>query len=152
LSFVPALPRPLFALLGLTAFGLAWLAQRSRRRSDEESAASRERARRQAMRRPELALGLVGVDAISIDVGAELAHLLAPPHADALLDRIGEVRRALAADIGVVLPGVRLRDDLAREPGTYGIRVRDRLVAQGTLRLERRLAVAEEAVLRRLGL
>src|SRR5581483_7544236 len=31
LSFVPALPRPLFALLGLTAFGLAWLAQRSRR-------------------------------------------------------------------------------------------------------------------------
>lgn len=151
LSFVPALPRPLFALLGLTAFVLAWLAQRHRAHSDDETAASRERARRQAMRRPELALGLIGVDAVSIDVGADLAHLLVPPHADALLDRIGEVRRALAADIGIVLPGVRLRDDLAREAATYGIRVRDRLVAQGALRLECRLAVAEEAVLRRLG-
>ncbi|HZZ00788.1 MAG TPA: flagellar biosynthesis protein FlhA [Candidatus Baltobacteraceae bacterium] len=151
LSFVPALPRPLFALLGLTAFGLAWLAQRHRTRGDDEAAASRDRARRQAMRRPELALGLVGVDAVSIDVGAELAHLLVAPHADALLDRIGEVRRALAADIGVVLPGVRLRDDLAREANTYGIRVRDRLVTQGALHLERRLAVADETVLARLG-
>jgi flagellar biosynthesis protein FlhA len=151
LSFVPALPRPLFALLGVTAFVLAWLAQRNRARSDEEASAARERARRQAMRRPELALSLIGVDAISIDVGADLAHLLVPPCADALLDRIGEVRRALAADIGVVLPGVRLRDDLAREANTYGIRVRDRLVAQGALHLERRLAVAEEAILRGLG-
>ena len=151
LGFVPALPRPLFALLGLTAFGLASLAQRSRAHREGEAAASRERARRQAMRRPELALGLVGVDAVSIDVGADLAHLLVPPCADALLDRIGEVRRALAADIGVVLPGVRLRDDLARGPNTYGIRVRDRLVAQGALQLERRLAVADEAILRRLG-
>lgn len=60
------------------------------------------------------------------------------------------MRRALAADIGVVLPGVRLRDDLARNPGTYGIRVRDRMVGAGRLDLERVLAVADEAVLARL--
>jgi flagellar biosynthesis protein FlhA len=151
LSFVPALPRPLFAVLGLTAFAMAAFAQRHRRERENEAAAARDRARRHAMRRPELALGLVGVDAVSIDVGAELAHLLVPPCADALLDRIGDIRRALASDIGVVLPGVRLRDDLAREPATYGIRVRDRMVAHGRLHLEQCLAVAEEAVLARLG-
>ncbi len=74
-----------------------------------------------------------------------------PPHGEALLDRIGEVRRALAGDIGIVLPGVRLRDDLSRDPGTYAIRVRDAIVGEGRLRLDAVLAVAEEAVLHELG-
>ncbi len=147
LALVPALPRPLFVVLGAGAFAVAHAAQRRHRQQELESIDDRERAKRHAMRRPELALGLVGVDAIAIEIGADLAQLLAQPLADALLDRVGEVRRALAADIGVVLPGVRLRDDLARDPRTYGIRVRDRLVGSGRLDLDRVLAVADEAVL-----
>jgi flagellar biosynthesis protein FlhA len=128
---------------------MAALAQRNRRLAEAEAADARERIKRNAMRRPELALGLVGVDAVAIEIGADLAQLLAPPLSDALLDRIGEVRRAMAADIGVVLPGVRLRDDLSRDPRTYGIRVRDRLAGFGRLDLDRLLAVADEAVLAR---
>ena len=150
LALVPALPRPLFFVLGASAFAVAHAAQRQRNRSEIEARNARERAKRNAMRRPELALGLVGVDAIAIEIGAELAQLLAAPLADSLLDRIGEVRRALAADIGVVVPGVRLRDDLTRDPRTYGIRVRDRLVGTGQLSLGRLLAVADEAILERL--
>jgi flagellar biosynthesis protein FlhA len=152
LALVPALPRPLFSILGASAFFMAHAASRRRRQREADSIEARERAKRHAMRRPELALGLVGVDAISIEIGADLALLLAQPLADALLDRIGEVRRALAADIGVVLPGVRLRDDLARDPRTYAIRVRDRLAGSGRLELERLLAVADESVLGRLHL
>ncbi len=150
LALVPALPRPLFIFLGASAFAVAHAAQRARQRREAEVIDARERTKRSAMRRPELALGLVGVDAIAIEIGADLAQLLGQPLADALLDRIGEVRRALAADIGVVLPGVRLRDELARDPGTYGIRVRDRLVGAGRLELQNLLAVADEAVLARL--
>jgi flagellar biosynthesis protein FlhA len=150
LAFVPALPRPLFLILAVCAFGLAQAAQRRGRHRESEERQARERARRSAMRRPELALGLVGVDAIAIEIGAGLAHLLVPPLADALLDRIGEVRRALAADIGLVLPGVRLRDELARDPNSYALRVRDRLVAEGRLELDRVLAVADEPIVARL--
>jgi flagellar biosynthesis protein FlhA len=152
LSFVPALPRPVFLTLGLSAFGLAQFAVRKKRAHELRTRADNERAKRQAMRRPELALGLVGVDAIAIDIGADLAQLLAPPLADGLLDRVGEVRRALASEIGVVLPGVRLRDDLTRDPKSYAIRVRDRVVGEGRLELERYLAVADRPVLERLGL
>ncbi len=152
LAFVPALPRPVFLVLGASAFVLAQIAVRRKKRSDQETRAASERAKRQALRRPELALSLVGVDAMAIDIGAELAHLLVPPLSDALLDRIGEVRRALAAEIGLVLPGVRLRDDLARDPQTYAIRVRDRVVAHGELELGRVMAVADAELLVRLGL
>ncbi|MBV9101954.1 MAG: FHIPEP family type III secretion protein, partial [Candidatus Eremiobacteraeota bacterium] len=141
LAFVPALPRGPFLLLATGMIGSAELARfgdRSRIRREESA---REAARRVAIRRPEIALSLVGVDVLSIDIGAELGVLLTPPHADALLDRVGEVRRALAGDIGIVLPGVRLRDDLSRDPSTYAIRVRDEVVAEGHLRLDALLAV-----------
>src|ERR1700738_2694553 len=106
-----------------------------------------ERRRREAVRRPETAFSLVGVDALAIDVGESLYALLAPPNCDALLDRVGDVRRALAIEIGIVIPGARLRDDPLRDPATYAIRVRDRVAAEGTLRLDRLLAVAAPEVL-----
>ena len=151
LALVPALPGPLFLLLGTSAFALAQAAHRRQQRRLTNLRDDRERARRTVMRRPELALGLIGVDAIAIEMGGELARLLVPPLSDALLDRIGEVRRALAADIGIVMPGVRLRDELARDPRTYAIRVRDRLAGEGRLDLEQMLAVADESVLARFG-
>jgi flagellar biosynthesis protein FlhA len=151
LSFVPALPRPLFFSLGAGSWMLAHAAQRRSRREEQRARDVRERSRRSAMRRPELALGLIGVDPVAIDIGADLASLLVPPLSETLLDRVGEVRRALAADIGIVLPGVRLRDDLARDPRTYAIRVRDRIAGEGRLDLERVLAVADEPVVERLG-
>jgi flagellar biosynthesis protein FlhA len=147
LALVPALPRPVFVLLGLTSFACAQFAIKRRAERSLQSTRGREEAKRQAMRRPELALGLVGVDAVSIEFGGELGALLTPPLCDALLDRVAEVRRALAAEIGIVLPGVRLRDDLALEPEGYVIRVRDELVGEGALRLDRMLAVADESVL-----
>jgi len=151
LAFVPAFPGPLFGTLGVLAFGGALLAERHKRGVDQQARAFAERQRRDAVRRPETAFALVGVDTLAIDVGADLYGLLVPPNADALLDRIADVRRALAAEIGVVIPGVRLRDDPLRGAGTYGIRVRDRLVADGAVVLDALLAVADPAVLANVG-
>ncbi len=150
LALVPALPRPVFIVLGLCAFVGAHFAQKRKQLGMAVLQHEREAEKRQAIRRPEMALGLVGVDALSIEIGSNIAQLLAPPLADALLDRVGEVRRALAAEIGIVLPGVRLRDDLARDPDTYAIRVRDEIAGEGALGLARMLAVADEAVLARI--
>ncbi len=147
LAFVPALPAPVFGALALAAFGAATLSGTRRKNADEAQRAAAERRRKDAIRRPESAFALVGVDALSIDVGTGLYALLAPPNADALLDRIGDVRRALAAETGIVIPGVRLRDDGLRPADSYAIRVRDRVAGEGGLRLDRLLAVAPEAVL-----
>jgi len=145
LALVPGLPRALFAILGCAALAGAQLARRRQREGELRTSREREYAKRQAIRRPEMALSLVGVDAIAIEFGSRLGSLLVPPSAEALLDRIGEVRRALAAEIGVVIPGVRLRDDLARDPDSYAIRVRDELAGEGFLDLTKLLAVGDAA-------
>jgi len=147
LAVVPALPHTLFAALGLALFGVAQFARGKHIARDEAARGAHDAARRAAIRRPEMALGLVGVDALAIDVGLELGALLLPPLAERLLDRIGEVRRAVAGDIGIVMPGVRLRDDLTREAATYAIRVRDVVAGEGRLRLDMLLAVADEPIL-----
>ncbi|HTV74592.1 MAG TPA: flagellar biosynthesis protein FlhA [Candidatus Acidoferrales bacterium] len=147
LALVPALPHVLFLILACALFGAAAYARERRLERTRGEQQSQAQARRAAIRRPEMALALVGVDALSIDIGVDLGGLLTAPHSEALLDRIGEVRRALAAEIGIVLPGVRLRDDVAREPNTYAIRVRDTLAGEGRLRMDAMLAVADEAVL-----
>ena len=151
LALVPALPRPVFIILGACAFAAAQFAARQKQQLARLFAEQQQTAKRQAIRRPEMALGLVGVDSLCIEIGEQLGALLAAPHADALLDRIGEVRRALAAEIGIVMPGVRLRDDLSRGGRSYAIRVRDDLAAEGELYLEKVLAVGETSALQRLG-
>ncbi|MBV8298653.1 MAG: FHIPEP family type III secretion protein [Candidatus Eremiobacteraeota bacterium] len=151
LAFVPSFPGPLFASLGIVAFGGALLAERRKRFADAQLRAVHEQRRREAVRRPETAFALVGVDALSIDVGAELYPLLAPPNSEALLDRVADVRRALAAETGIVIPGVRLRDDPLRDPRTYAIRVRDRVAGEGMVRLDVLLAVGASEVLERVG-
>ncbi|MBV8423930.1 MAG: FHIPEP family type III secretion protein, partial [Candidatus Eremiobacteraeota bacterium] len=147
LALVPALPGPLFAALAIAAFAASQVAQRRQHDDAEDAKKKAGDARRIAMRRPESALNLVGVDALAIDFGAQLVSLLAPPNDDALLDRIGEVRRALALEIGIAIPALRLRDDLTREADTYAIRVRDAIVAIGRLRLGKLLAVGEPETL-----
>ncbi len=151
LAFVPAFPGPLFASLGIVAFGGALLAERQKRHVETAARAAYDQRRREAVRRPETAFGLVGVDALSIDVGADLYALLAPPNSETLLDRVADVRRALAAETGIVIPGVRLRDDPLRDPRTYALRVRDRIVAEGVLRLDLLVAVAAPEVLAHIG-
>jgi flagellar biosynthesis protein FlhA len=151
LALVPALPHVLFGALGCGLFGAAEFARRRHALRGESTRAAHEAARRAAIRRPEMALGLVGVDALAIDIGAGLGAFLVAPLADRLLDRIGEVRRALAGDIGIVMPGVRLRDDFSRDETTYAIRVRDVVAGEGRLRLDALLAVADESILVALG-
>lgn len=151
LAFVPAFPGPLFAALGIAAFGAAALAERRLRDARAGAEAVAAQRRREAIRRPESAFALVGVDALAIEVGADLYGLLAAPNCEALLDRVGDVRRALAAETGIVIPGVRLRDDPLRDPRTYALRVRERVVAEGIVRLDRLLAVGPPAALERCG-
>jgi len=150
LGFVPALPAPLFIGIGVCAFVGAHFAEQRRKRIALRAKAEGDHARKAAVRRPEMALALVGVDALAIDIGADLYALLAPPNADALLDRIADVRRALAAEIGIVIPGVRLRDDGVRDARTYAIRVRDRVAGEGVVRLDRLIAVGSPATLAQL--
>ncbi len=67
LGLVPALPHLLFFALGCGLFGIAHFATGQRRERVLELRAGADAARRAAVRRPEMALALVGIDALSFE-------------------------------------------------------------------------------------
>ncbi|MDQ2762512.1 MAG: flagellar biosynthesis protein FlhA, partial [Pseudomonadota bacterium] len=98
-------------------------------------------------RKPESAVALLGVDHLAIDVGEALLPLLDEPAGSALLGRISDLRRSLALDLGLVIPAVRVRDDMRLPPRGFAIRVRDRVVAQAQLHADRALAIGPPGAL-----
>jgi flagellar biosynthesis protein FlhA len=76
--------------------------------------------------------------------------LLEQPAADALLNRIAGLRRRLALELGIVLPGVAVQDNLRLSPRAFAICVRGRAVAHGILQSDRALALGDAKVLSKL--
>ena len=147
LAAVPGLPHAAFGLLGVSGFVGGAAAARSIGRGRLQRAQDEAQRRRAQSRQPEQAVALLGVDHLAIDVGESLLPLLDEPAASALLSRIAAARHRLALDLGVVMPGVRVRDDARLPARGYAIRVRDRVVARGELHPDRPMAIGAPAVL-----
>jgi flagellar biosynthesis protein FlhA len=150
LSFVPGTPHIAFGALGLAGLVAAHAASRGNEARQHAAAAEDARRRRADARKPESAVALVGVEQLAIDVGEALLPLLDEPAGSALLARIASLRTTVALELGLVLPGVRVRDDLRLPPRGYAVRVRDRVAARGELHPDRALAIGPGPALSRL--
>ena len=150
LAFIPGTPHLAFGALGLAGLGFAQAALRANESRTRAAAAEELQRRRADARKPESAVALVGVEQLSIDVGEALLPLLDEPAGSALLARIASLRTNVALEIGVVIPGVRVRDDLRLPPRAYAIRVRDRVAARGELHADRALAIGPRPALSQL--
>ena len=150
LAVVPGLPHGAFGALGIAGFVFASAAGKNDAKRKHTRAQEEARRRAVQARQPEQAVALLGVDALSIDLGLELTSLLDEPSASTLLARIATVRQRLALELGVVVPSVRVRDDLRLEPRAFAIRVRDRVVMRGEVHPQRPLAVGTPAALSQL--
>lgn len=75
----------------------------------------------------------LAVDPMELELGLGLLRLADPRRGGDLLDRIQRVRQNLAAEMGVILPKVRVRDNMRLEPNQYRIKIADMAVAHGSL-------------------
>jgi flagellar biosynthesis protein FlhA len=82
---------------------------------------------------PESLEYLLEVDALEIQLGFGIVGLADPSKGGDLLERITGVRRSFAQTLGIVVPAVRLRDNLQLGSNDYQILVRGHVVAQGAL-------------------
>ena len=59
------------------------------------------------------------LDVMALEVGYELIHIVDPKMGGSLVDRIAALRKQIAMDLGIVIPPVHIRDNLALAPGAY---------------------------------
>ncbi|MHC4534065.1 MAG: flagellar biosynthesis protein FlhA [Planctomycetota bacterium] len=129
MAFVPGLPPLPFLLL---AAGTA-LAGRTVVKSGKKRPEKIEDSERKSKAEKQPVEDLLDVDRVSVQVGVRLISMVDPRKDSAIFDRIGALRRKYAQEFGIVIPLVRLRDNINLEPSTYEIKIFDHVVAKGQL-------------------
>ncbi|MEM1305413.1 MAG: flagellar biosynthesis protein FlhA, partial [Planctomycetota bacterium] len=69
------------------------------------------------------------IDPMEIELGVGLIRLADPNRGGDLLDRVQKVRQNVAADIGLIMPKVRIRDNMRLEQNQYRIKIADMPIA-----------------------
>ena len=93
---------------------------------------------------------LLDIDRISVLVGVRLISMVDPRRKTSIFDRIGALRRRFAQELGIVLPLVRLRDNVSLEANAYEIRLSDHVVAKGRIEPELYLAMDSGTVTKKI--
>jgi flagellar biosynthesis protein FlhA len=140
---------PFFILAGLFAGGGYYLSQQSQQQQVVVQQ-EQKKAAEDATKRPESVVTFMQVDPISVEVGRSLLPLVDPNQGAKLLERVGSIRKHIAMEIGIVLPGVRFRDNLQLKPSAYSIKIKDVEVAQGEVMMNHFLAIGPENQLKNL--
>jgi flagellar biosynthesis protein FlhA len=141
LGWIPGLPG--FPLLTLSVLsGAAAYYFRGARLTADDGAASQEA---QQTTLPEPAADpmddLTPIDLLELEVGYGLIALVDSERDGELLERIKTVRRQIAQDLGVIVPPLRIRDNLELKPGEYTMLIKGVEVARGELMLGHYLAM-----------
>lgn len=89
----------------------------------------------------ESVMELLNVETIEMEIGYRLVPLLDVEQGGDLLERIAQIRRQTALDLGIVLPSIRVRDNLQLPPNNYQIKLKGVAIESGEVYPDRSLAM-----------
>jgi flagellar biosynthesis protein FlhA len=130
-----------YPLAGLLIFA-AMKMSGNLRRKQELSHQLEEEQQIEEVRSPESVVSLLQVDPIEFEFGYGLIPLADSGQGGDLLDRIILIRRQCALELGIVVPVIRIRDNIQLKPNEYVIKIRGNSVARGELLLNHYLAMS----------
>jgi flagellar biosynthesis protein FlhA len=117
------------AMLGGLAWAIGFISRQQR--IAKEALARSEAASKPAP--PPPVEELLSVDILEFEIGYGLVQLVDASRGGDLLDRISMIRRQLAIELGIVMPPIRIRDNMQLEPNTYRIKLRGAVIGEGQM-------------------
>jgi len=92
---------------------------------------------------------LLKVDPLELEIGFRLIGLADPSRGGDLLDRLKTVRQRVAREMGLIVPQVRIHDEIGLPPHEYRVKIRGTIVGQGIAYAGRLLAVPPAGLMTR---
>ena len=148
MGIVPGMPTIPFLAVSAAAGWYGWNKHKDLQKKEAEEQKAQEDAkkaqklgkkRKKATR--ESVLELLNVETLEIEIGYRLVSLLDAEKGGDLLDRIAQIRRQRALDLGIVLPSIRVRDNLQLPPNTYQVKLKGVPIETGEVYPDRSLAM-----------
>ncbi len=136
LATLPGTPAAPFLFLSVISGTTAWLLIRQQEKIKEEE------ARIESEKQPEAPPPIVEepissvlkMDLVRLELGYSLLSLINENSNRRLTDQIKALRRALALEMGFVMPSVRIQDNMRLSPNTYVIYIKETEAGRGELR------------------
>ncbi|WP_308639261.1 flagellar biosynthesis protein FlhA [Paenibacillus silvisoli] len=125
----------------IIAFG-AYRMQNAQKQEQQAQEILEEEQEIEEVRSPESVISLLQVDPIEFEFGYGLIPLADTQQGGDLLDRIIMIRRQCALELGLVVPVIRIRDNIQLKPNEYIIKIKGNTVARGELLLNHYLAMS----------
>ena len=141
LAAVPGLPGLPFISIAMFVAGVGYVLQKTAKTAAETEVTKKEEKEREEVRKPESIVSLLQVDPIELEIGYSLIPLVDVGQGGNLLDRVVMIRRQCALEMGIVVPTIRIRDNIQLKPNAYVIKIKGIEVAKGELLLDHFLAM-----------
>ena len=146
-SIIPGLPKLPFIVMGL---GLAFTAYRIEKRKAQEAFAKGQEVVEEKKVTSETLEDLLALELVELEVGYGLVNLVDADQNGDLLERITHIRKQFALDWGVIIPSVRIKDNLELKPGGYSVKIKGIEVAHGELMADHYLAMDPGSVIEKI--
>ncbi|MBN2618867.1 MAG: flagellar biosynthesis protein FlhA [Spirochaetales bacterium] len=141
LAFVPGFPWYLLVPLAILSGYFAFILNRGERRKEEKIRIAKEAKDNAVTKAPEEMAPVVPLDPLALELGYGLIPLVDQEHGAELLNRITKIRREAALDLGLVVPRIRIVDNMRLEPAEYSFKIRGVSVGKGIINLGQYLAI-----------
>ncbi|MCP4152378.1 MAG: flagellar biosynthesis protein FlhA [bacterium] len=138
LGLIPGLPKVPFLLLG-GMFG--FLAYKVAKEKEVEVAVQEEEDKKELAPPPEKIESLLKVDLLGLEIGYSLIQLVDTAQGGTLLQRIKSMRKQLALDLGIIVPPVRIRDNLQLGSREYAILLKGVPIIKGEVMTSSYMAI-----------
>ncbi|MHC4465768.1 MAG: flagellar biosynthesis protein FlhA [Planctomycetota bacterium] len=137
MALVPGLPKIPFFVLAIGTAIISRTIPQAQKAQDKKAKAAETQAKTEKQPVEEL----LDIDKVAVNVGVRLINMVDPRKHSSIFERIGALRRKFAQDLGIIIPLVRLRDNINLQPSEYEIRIFDHVVANGKIETEMFLAM-----------
>ncbi|MBC8127290.1 MAG: FHIPEP family type III secretion protein, partial [Gloeobacteraceae cyanobacterium ES-bin-144] len=133
MAFIPGLPMLPFLVLGVSVAIVARSLKKSKAVAAKEQSVTTKQAEVAQKKEPEKLESLLQVDPFQIELGYGLVNLADARKGGDLLERVTGVRRNFTQEMGVIIPPIRLRDNLQMKPNEYRFLIKGATAAQGSI-------------------
>ena len=141
LAIMPGLPGVPFTVLAAICGLIAWNLYRGQAVEQEVQQVEQKAKAKKEATTPENIVSLLQVDPMELEIGYSLIPLVDTGQGGDLLDRIVMIRRQCALELGLVVPTIRIRDNIQIKPNAYIIKLKGIEIARGELMLDHYLAM-----------
>ena len=141
LGLIPGLPGIPFLTISLITGVIGYALIKTQQSDVQTEMSQQEEIEKEEVRKPENIIALLQVDPMELEIGYSLIPLVDVSQGGDLLDRVVMIRRQCALELGLIVPTIRIRDNIQLKPSIYVIKLKGIEIARGELMLDHFLAM-----------